>query len=187
MNQQIDFVVTWVDCADPCWQKIYRDFTGKETVSDCNRYRDWGTLKYWFRAVEKNAPWVNKIFFITCGQKPDFLNTDHPKIKCVTHSDYIDSKYLPTFNSNVIELNLHRIPELSERFVLFNDDILLNAPVSPEDFFVDGLPCDSAVLDMIIPMGNNDVFYHALLNNLDIINKNYKKRNVLGKNNYSEK
>lgn len=26
------------------------------------RYRDWEFMKYWFRAVEQNAPWVNKIF-----------------------------------------------------------------------------------------------------------------------------
>lgn len=182
MNQPIDFVVTWVDCADPCWQKTYRDFTGNETVSDCNRYRDWDTLKYWFRAVEKYAPWVNSIFFITCGQKPSFMNVNHPKLKCINHTDYIDEKNLPTFNSNVIELNIHKIKDLSEQFVLFNDDIFLNAPVKAEDFFVNGLPCDNAVLDMVIPSGENDVFYHGILNNVDIINKYYRKKKVIGNN-----
>ena len=37
---------------------------------------------------------------------------------------------------------MHRIKGLSEHFVYFNDDILLNGPVEPDYFFKDGLPCD---------------------------------------------
>lgn len=181
-NQKIDFVILWVDCNDPKWQQMYNDFTGKDTLIDPNRYRDWGFLKYWFRSVEINAPWVNKIYFVTCGQKPKFLNTSHPKIKCITHDEFIEQKYLPLFNSSAIEMNLFKIEGLSEQFVYFNDDMFLNAPVVPSDFFVNGKPCDNAVLDMVIPMGENDVFYHTVLNDIDIINKYYAKRDVLKKN-----
>ena len=61
---KIDFVIPWVDGSDPKWieekncylsNKI--DLTDNQN-SDC-RYRDMGTLRYWFRAVEKYAPWVN--------------------------------------------------------------------------------------------------------------------------------
>lgn len=31
------------------------------------RYRDWDNLQYWFRGVEKFAPWVRKIHFVTWG------------------------------------------------------------------------------------------------------------------------
>ncbi len=112
------------------------------------RYHDNGLLKYWFRAVEQFAPWVNRIFFITCGQKPDWLDESNPKLRLVNHKDYIPSDYLPTFQSNTIELNLHRIPDLSEQFVLFNDDTFLLRPVEPEFFFRKGLPvlpCDLGV------------------------------------------
>ena len=47
---------------------------------------------------------------------------------------------LPTFNSCAIELHLHRIKGLSEQFVYFNDDMVLNAPVTPDYYFKDGLP-----------------------------------------------
>lgn len=59
---------------------------------------------------------------MTNGQVPEFLNHNNPKITLIKHSDYMPEKYLPTFNSNVIELNYHRITELSDNFVLFNDD-----------------------------------------------------------------
>ena len=178
----IDFVVTWVDCNDPEWKKVYSEFTGRKNVEGANRFRDWGIFKYWFRAVEKYAPWVHRVYLVTCGQKPDFLNIDHPKLRFVTHQEFIDEKYLPTFNSNVIELNLKNIPDLSERFVLFNDDLFLNSPVRKEDFFVNGLPCDCAVLDMVIPLGQNDPFYHTILNDVDIINKYYNKKEVIRMN-----
>ena len=45
-----------------------------------NRYRDWNNLRYWFRGVEKFAPWVRKIHFVTWGHIPDWLDTTNPKI-----------------------------------------------------------------------------------------------------------
>jgi hypothetical protein len=45
-------------------------------------------------------------------------------------------KYLPTFNSLAITSVLWRIPGLSERFILFNDDVMLQRAVSPEDFYL---------------------------------------------------
>ena len=59
----IDFVVLWVDGSDPKWISK----KSKYTQSDCTegntiaRYRDWDIFKYWFRGVEKYAPWVRKI------------------------------------------------------------------------------------------------------------------------------
>lgn len=104
-------------------------------------------LRYWFRGVEKFAPWVNKIFFVTYGHMPKWLNIDHPKLVVVKHEDFIPSQYLPTFNSQLIEFNFCYIKDLSERFVYFNDDMFLLNDVSPERFFKDGLPCDLAGMD----------------------------------------
>lgn len=133
----IDFVVTWVDETDPNWVKqknIFIEQCDKRLNKEA-RYRDWGFFKYWFRSVEKYAPWVNKIFLITEGHLPQWINIHHPKLVHIRHCDYISAEFLPTFNSNVIELNLANIDELSEHFVLFNDDIFINAPVQQTDFF----------------------------------------------------
>ena len=156
--EKIDFVVTWVDGGDRewlAWKRRYLDaaasgpssLAGGEANADC-RYRDCGLLKYWFRAIEKFAPWADRVFFVTCGQKPEWLDESNPKLRQVSHSDYIPAEYLPTFHSDTIELNLHRIPDLSERFVLFNDDMFLLRPSVPEHFFRDGLPvlsCDLGI------------------------------------------
>ena len=141
MDNKIDFVVLWVDDKDEQWREQKRKFSNEDINKiTSNKYRDWDNLKYWFRGIEKFAPWVNQVFFITCNQKPEWLNENHPKLRLINHSDYMDKECLPTFNSNAIELNLWRIKELSEQFVLFNDDFFLLKETKPTDFFEKGLP-----------------------------------------------
>ena len=147
-EQKIDFVIAWVDGSDLEWQKEKNKYanpgdTTLQVDASMVRYREWDTLRYWFRAVEKYAPWVNQVYFVTCGHVPKWLNMDAPKLHFVRHQDYIPEQYLPTFSPHPIELNLHRIEGLSEHFVYFNYDFYLTAPVQETDFFVNGLPCDS--------------------------------------------
>ena len=136
MNQEIDFVLTYLDGNDIEWQKEKNRFSpGGTSDVNPNRYRDWDNLRYFFRAIERFAPWVRKVHIVTWGHIPSWLNADHPKIHIVNHKDYIPEDWLPTFSSRCIDMNLHRIPGLSERFVYFNDDTFLTAPVKEEDFF----------------------------------------------------
>lgn len=174
--EKIDFVQTWVDGGDAKWLKTRLECEAAErgllpgdanANADC-RYRDNGLLKYWFRAVEKFAPWVNRVFLVTCGQKPDWLDESCPRLRLVSHADYIPPEWLPTFHSNTIELNLHRIQELSERFVIFNDDLFLLRPTPPEFFFRGGLPVIPCSLALPDWLGSSNISRVAL-NNSGII------------------
>lgn len=141
--EKIDFVVTWLDSSDSEWQRLYMEYS-KNTKGDKGkgRFREMNIFQYWFRSVEKYVPWVNKIYLITNGKFPDWINKDNPKLVLVKHEDYIPKEYLPTFNSCTIELHMHRIKGLSEHFVYFNDDMILNRPINPDYYFKNGLPCD---------------------------------------------
>lgn len=180
LNFPIDFIISWVDQDDPMWQKKFNHYSDKSHDSDSEvRYRDYGTLRYVFRSIEKYAPWVRKVFFVTDHQWPKWLNKENEKLVLVDHTDYIDSKYLPTFNSNVIELNYFRIADLAEHFVCFNDDTLLNKPVKPEDFFdVNGNPRDSLCFNAIMPYS---IFDHVHVNNISIINQEFSKKKQMPK------
>ena len=157
MNFPIDFVVTWVDGSDPIWREKKAKYsetvdTSKKSMNSVKAYREWGTFKYWFRGVEKFAPWVNKVYLVTDNQRPDWLNISNEKLVIVDHKDIICQDYLPVFSANPIESNIHRITGLSEHFVFFNDDMYLTAPVSPDDFFSEeGLPRYNTALSPIIP------------------------------------
>ena len=184
MAEKIDFVVTWLDSSDIEWQKDYIKYKGVNQNGDQSfaRFRDWDLFKYWFRSVETYAPWVNKVFLITNGTFPKWINPNHPKLVLVKHSDYIPDKFLPTFNSCTIELHMNRIKGLSEHFVYFNDDCFINAPISPEYYFKDGLPCDS----------NRETFYNvptynpidrfsiyiSMMVDIGVLNSHFNRREV---------
>ena len=176
----IDFVIAWVDGSDPAWIKEKLHYARNEDRNSLvNRYRDWELLPYWFRAVEKFAPWVHKIHFVTWGHYPKWLNIQHPKLNIIKHIDYIPEEYLPTFSSHPIELNFHRIPDLTEQFVYFNDDMFLTREVVPADFFRDQLPCDAFLEDVICSEDVDNIFSHILLNDVAFINKHFCKSDVI--------
>lgn len=151
INFPIDLVYLWVDGNDPEWQakrNRYLDAPvvptgeGAEAESVVSvaeaRWRECDELKYSLRSVEKFAPWINRIFIVTDGQCPSWLSAQHPKIRIVDHSEILDAEALPVFSSHAIESCIYRIPELSEHFIVGNDDTLFAAPVTPDVFFKNG-------------------------------------------------
>lgn len=187
-TENIDFVMIWVDDSDEKWRQEKNKYKGGSDVSDGNvddsaaRYKDWQNLKYWFRGVEKFAPWVHKVYFITCGHVPAWLNLDAPKLVHVKHSDYMPDRYLPTFSSHPIELNIHRIEELSEKFVYFNDDMFLIRSVTPDLFFDQGLPVHPARLHGILPRNDGGVMPHIYLNMISALNRHFNFHKCIKKN-----
>lgn len=138
--QKIDLVYLWVDGNSQEFlnQKAKFSQNNNETCiatqGKC-RYRDNQELKYSLRSVAKNAPWINKIFIVTNGQIPDWLDTSNPKIKIINHKEIMPAAALPTFNSEAIESCIVNIPELSEYFLYANDDMFIAKPISPNYFF----------------------------------------------------
>ena len=181
MNNQIDVVITWVDGSDPEWFAEKQKYTPDKNNDDrANRYRDWGFLPYFFRGIEQNAPWVRKIHFVTWGHLPEWLDTTNPKLNIVNHKDYIPHKYLPVFSANPIEMNLHRIEGLADKFIFFNDDIILINLAKETDFFKNGLPVDTVCeVPLRFNPGGID---HIIGNDMMIINKHFNKREVVKRN-----
>ena len=178
---KIDFVVTWLDSTNPEWQESYFKYRPDNNGLKSNaRFRNMDIFKYWFRAVEEYAPWVNKVYLITNGKFPDWINRDNPKLVLVKHSDYVPEEYLPTFSSCTIEMFLHRIKGLSNQFVYFNDDMYLNAPVNPEYYFKDGLPCDmNKETCFNVPIYTKEDrygIYMQMLADLGVINGNFNRK-----------
>ena len=177
----IDIVILWVDGSDPAWlekKSKYAPPAAKDSNS-VNRYRDWGLLPYWFRCIEKHAPWVRKVHFVTWGHVPAFLNLNAPKLNVVKHTDFIPAEYLPTFSSHAIEMNIHRIPDLAEHFIYFNDDMFLLRPMAEENFFRNGLPCTCGREVPWAFNGSVGIWEHAVANNLGVINAHFSKKEAI--------
>jgi hypothetical protein len=138
---EVDLVYLWVDGNDPEWQGKKLAFTGKlsdkSEQNNIGRYISNEELKYSLRSAEKHVPWIRRIFIVTDNQKPEWLNTDHPKIQVVDHKEIMPAGILPCFNSSVIEYFLHKIPGLAEHFLFANDDMFFSADLSPDFFFAE--------------------------------------------------
>ena len=134
----MDLVLAYVDGNDPQWQADYAAFVGGKPLQ--KRFRDWGTLPYLLRGIQRNLPFIERVFLVVAreSQVPAWL--DPETVRVVLHRDFIPEEYLPLFNASSLELFLPRIPDLGERFLYFNDDIFPLLPLQEDDFFVDGKP-----------------------------------------------
>ncbi|MCM1150502.1 MAG: stealth family protein [Alistipes sp.] len=192
MEQNIDVVIPWVDDRDPKWRQERRrhssDFIDKPESLD-KFFRDWNTLLYVFRGIEKFMPWVDKVHLLTYGHVPEWLDVQAEKLHVVRHADfYLNPLHLPTFNSQSIEMNLLGIEGLADRFIYFNDDtlVLKETPVSrffdngkPLDFLIQGIPRQGFLYKLLI---SNDSYVYTMSNNLRLINESFSKKQLLKAN-----
>ncbi|WP_181190249.1 Stealth CR1 domain-containing protein [Bombilactobacillus bombi] len=181
-SKDIDFVVTWVNSNDKKWQQKKNKYVcnlhdENKFLNSSIRYRSFDTFKYWFRGVEKYAPWVHKVYLVTDNQVPKWLDLNHPKLQIVDHKEFLDSVNLPVFNSNAIELNVDKITSLSNNFVLFCDDTFIINNLKQRDLFCNGIARDVAIVTPIIPLEKNMSIVQY--NSVQIVNKHYSLRNSL--------
>lgn len=132
----MDIVITYVNGLDPVWQREYEKYTSQPVLE--KRFRDWGTLRYLFRGIAENMSFVRKVHLVVSheSQVPEWINRD--EVHIVLHKDIIPAEFLPTFNCNPIEMHLHRIVDLDEEYLYFNDDIFPMLKCKKSDFFRDG-------------------------------------------------
>lgn len=169
---EIDLICPWLDEKDPAWQQERNQYASPELYNSECMFREWELMRYWFRGVERALPWIRKVHFVTWGHLPPWLNTEHPKLNIVRHEEFIPKAYLPTFNSIVISVNIHRIPGLAEQFIYTNDDFYFLDRVTPEEYFQNGLPCDQLHIMPITEACTNN-FGYILWNNISCLNEHF--------------
>ena len=139
--RSIDAVITWVDGSDEDYKKKIENHLTTSTNYK-KQYLQANEIEYCVKSILKFAPFVRKIFIVTDSQKPSFRGLEdlivNNKVKVVDHKEIFKGyeKYLPTFNIRSIDAVLHRIEDLSEMFVYFNDDVFLINKIREEDWFV---------------------------------------------------
>lgn len=140
----MDAVITYVDGMEPIWRYNYEKHS--RMAFFVQRYYDFGTLRYVLRGISEHMKFIDRVFLIVSNieQVPDYVNDN---VIIITHDMFIPEQYLPTFNSHTIEMFLWNIPDLSEEFIYFNDDMVPINHLEKEDFFRDNLLCVNFVTD----------------------------------------
>lgn len=191
----VDIVVTYLNERDEKWQEDFNYWKNKEIqegkASPDNRQafgkertREWDCFKYWFRGIEKNCPWINKVFLVVQNERhiPEWLDTSNPRLRIVFHNEYIPKYLLPTFNAMTIGTYISNIKDLSENYIMSDDDYYFLNPIEEDRFFKDNKPVhlDNRVkyglFGGILLGGSDKVFYYILNNNLKFERKFMKEK-----------
>lgn len=153
INDEIDVIITWVDSSDSKWielKEYYKNNSFKLCDSSDKRFPNkiFSSTELYFcvSSISKYMPWVRNIFILTgFNQKPEWVD-QFPNVKIIDHTKVIPNEYLPTFNSRAIECFLHRIPNLSEKFIYFNDDFYVVKYLKKNFFFKNNFPITTGKL-----------------------------------------
>lgn len=145
----VDVVVLWVDGGDPLHEAKRRKYMDQSIFNaqqnSATRFASVGEEYYCLHLIRKNMPWVDKVFLLTDNQEPSWLTSAKKSELNVTVVDHktifgTDQNFLPTFNSQSIETLVYRIPGLSEKFILFNDDFFVIKRTIEKDYFEGDVP-----------------------------------------------
>lgn len=170
IDNAIDVVISYVDSTDPEWQTRYCQATGDNNAQDNCRFRNWNNLQFLFRGIERCMSWIHRVFLVVQSesQLPEWLNRQNDKLRVVYHDEYIPGELLPTFNANTIELFMHRIPGISPRFIVFNDDVFPLAPMEINNFFENAKP---RILQKPTIIQANGQYWDILRNNVNLLRR----------------
>ena len=197
----IDAVVTWVDgrskeryrLLDEYMQKEQEEYPDADILHlkarepDVRGPPEQDELYFCLHLMAKFMPWLRQVHLIT--QKPERPSWLSPtsnsvnglKIQIVHHDDIFDIKgpKIPTFNSTSILTNIPNIPNLAERFILFDDDCYVGQPLSPSHFFdVDGTPIVPVNVCNIDNFRGEPAWFRTIQHSHELIRKYLTKRSI---------
>lgn len=192
----IDLVITYVYERDKKWQQEFNYYKQKEILEKraektnrqafgIERTREWDILKYWFRAVEQNCSWINKIFLVVQNENhiPKWIDKSNPKLRIVFHNEFIPKELLPTFNAMTIGMYISNIKDLSNNYIMCDDDFYFLNKIEKDRFFRENKPVhkDNQVpYKLFDTSAINGVFWQILNNDLEFETKITGKRTKYG-------
>lgn len=140
----IDAVVLFVDHADPHWcaererskDRFYdKSIHNHDSNLSCRYVSVCDEIIYTMKGIARYAEWIRTVFVVMATIHCFPIQQLHPNTQVILHHQLMPENALPTYSSNTIENSLHKIPGLSQHFIVFNDDVILTRPVFPDDFF----------------------------------------------------
>ena len=87
----MDIVIAYVDGSDPLWQADYRAAVPGFPMA--KRFRDWGTLPYLFRGIERHLGFVEQIFLVVARESQVPAWIDRSAVTVVLHRDFIPENF----------------------------------------------------------------------------------------------
>lgn len=113
---------------------------GEPQWSADNRQRDNGELRYSIRSLWKHCRWVRRVHILVNSdtRPPSWMRElgENPWIDVVDRCTlFTDPAHCPTKNAFAAYTVAHRIPGLSNQFLLLDDDTFISRTVGPDFWF----------------------------------------------------
>ena len=128
-NEPIDVLIKYIDLSD---KNLVR-----KGIPQTKKDIDNKELKYSVRSILQNIPWIRKIFILMPNEKVSYFKpAEEIKQKII----YVKDKDLLGFDSAsspVFQFNLYKMKKfnISENFILMDDDYFIAKPLNKNDFF----------------------------------------------------
>jgi len=123
--ENIDIVITWVNWSDKYFVKKLIEAGGRSEGCDDGEFIE---LKYLLRSIKKHNVKHRNIYIVHSDNHapPKYLREVN-NLYFIKHSMIVkDKSHLPLVHRESILINLHRIPNLSDIFFYFEDDLLVS-------------------------------------------------------------
>jgi hypothetical protein len=174
----VDIVITWVDSSDIQWQNS-KKYYYKDTKTDNENIRFPDPkftdieLETTILLILKNIRWHGNIYIVVAdGQIPNCYNklkNINDNIHIVNHSEIWPKNMLhtlPTFNSHAIECNIHRINNLSNNFIYFNDDMYVIKNLKYDTMFYKNKMVIQPLTNKPPKIGKDNKVWHKVWRNM---------------------
>lgn len=184
--RDIDIVVTYLDDSVENWRKDFSKRQRKEIgygvqnianrqAFGMERIRNWDTLKYFLRGIEKNLDFVRNVIIVVYDeyQIPKWINQECENLRIVYHKDFMPEDILPQFNGIAVKFYVSNIDGLSDKYLISDDDYYFINKVDRSMFFKES---KTVQIDSTLPYkpfdewylkGSDWVFYSMLNNNFE--------------------
>ena len=172
----VDLVYTFVNLDDDSFAQKRRECALAEQGVDSEyrtgpaRFRDSGEMEHSLKTAKSYLPFLRNIYVVHTGSAPDWLRQDN-RVVLVGNEDVVPANLHPTFQSDVIEAYIHRIPGLSERYLYSNDDFFFSQPHDEADFYTPDGRCKVGIDPRWVTMGVSGTFKDMEVNSVHSLQK----------------
>ena len=128
-KEPIDILIKYIDLSDKS--------LNRQGIKQTKKDEDNGELRYSVRSILENIPWIRKIFILMPNEKVQYfkpIEEINDKFVYVKDKDFLG---FDSANSNVFNYNLYKMSKfnLSENFILIDDDCFFGKPIKKTQFF----------------------------------------------------
>ena len=128
-KEPVDIVIKYIDLTD--------ETLNREGIKQSKKDIENEELRYCVRSIMENLPWIRKIFILMPNEKVKYfksLNEIKEKIIYIKDRDLLG---FDSADSHIFQINLFNMKKfnLSENFILMDDDYFFGKPINKFQFF----------------------------------------------------